>query len=800
MAASVCVPRVAFAQLPLPDFGQAPELQFASSDELYDATRTLAQSLKKELEARETALAAATETLEAPTAGTPEFRLRSLQQEEIDTLRDGLQEAERAASKARAKASVPESVTIPFVAELLENKQDLQQQAEARDRLAERLEMVAEIGPAPPGPRADLAQRIEYQAFRVQIAQARRARARALLTAVETRQVAMKIDAALPRLEVSPSAVEQARQSLVSLRAEAEVALEKIEDSRQRLLRTIPSKDKSEDPEEIDRKLGLARLELLLKERNNWNARVLRAEASLAASEALAEDRPILFSGSLSESRVAALQAELEEDWNDVQRLITEARRKTRGSPIPRSQQRAWERYQDTLDQTLTTIEQSRDELERIQLIRTLQTPPPSPWSPVAGLWGTIALTVLVAIVAVVLVRRGAHWFSQEPEQEPKGPLSRLSPEFRERASTLAVLIWPLLIIGLSLYGTLWGLWGLEIPPLEAFRRVDRPIFYIEDQPFSLFSLVKFGIGVWVALVLARVVRQFLNRRFLKRLGMAEGSANALSTFVYYLALLIGMVVALNFVGVGLSSLTVVLGVLGIGIGFGLRNITENFISGLIILAERPIQVGDFIDIDGKVEGQVTNIRARSTTLTTRDNISLIIPNSEFVGRQVTNWSHGDPKVRLRINVGVAYGSDTDLTRRTLLEVAHRHGQVLKRPAPEVQFSEFGSSSLDFILLAWIDEQFHRFRIASDLHFAIDKAFRKAGITIAFPQLDLHLKSMAPEVQGFLSPRLPRQDLLGGDEAPTEERQVRAPTGEVTVRSTPPTKTMPLPEQKKKKS
>ena len=134
----------------------------------------------------------------------------------------------------------------------------------------------------------------------------------------------------------------------------------------------------------------------------------------------------------------------------------------------------------------------------------------------------------------------------------------------------------------------------------------------------------------------------------------------------------------------------------------------------------------------------------------------------------MVNWSHGDPKVRIPVEVGVAYGSDTDLVRKALLDVASRHGNVLKRPAPEVHFRGFGSSSLDFVLLVWIDEQLYRFRIASDLHFAIDKTFRKLEIEIAFPQLDVHFKTMSEALARRISRSLPEPK--NGSPSPPEAR------------------------------
>jgi small-conductance mechanosensitive channel len=170
-----------------------------------------------------------------------------------------------------------------------------------------------------------------------------------------------------------------------------------------------------------------------------------------------------------------------------------------------------------------------------------------------------------------------------------------------------------------------------------------------------------------------------------------------------------------------------------------LQDITKNLISGVVLLFEKPIQTGDFVEL-GDLCGTVQGIRLRSTVIRTIDHIAIIVPNSEFLDRQVVNWSHHDSVSRLRLSVGVAYGSDTQRVRRSLLEAARQCAQVLSVPAPEVQFTGFGDSSLDFLLLVWIRDPGDQFTVTSDLNFAIDARFRLAGIQIPFPQRDVHLR------------------------------------------------------------
>ena len=201
-------------------------------------------------------------------------------------------------------------------------------------------------------------------------------------------------------------------------------------------------------------------------------------------------------------------------------------------------------------------------------------------------------------------------------------------------------------------------------------------------------------------------------------------------------------------VGIDLGSLALVAGAIGVGLGFGLQNILSNFISGLILLAERPIAIGDRVEVDG-VAGRVRQINLRSTTVVTSDNISIIVPNSAFITSKVVNWSHGDPKVRLRLPVGVAYGTDPDRLKRVLLAVADAHPKALKDPAPTVLFEAFGDSALNFELAVWTAEMLatpRRFR--SELNFAVEKALRENDIEIPFPQRDLHLRSGTLRVSG----------------------------------------------------
>jgi len=198
-------------------------------------------------------------------------------------------------------------------------------------------------------------------------------------------------------------------------------------------------------------------------------------------------------------------------------------------------------------------------------------------------------------------------------------------------------------------------------------------------------------------IIVERILQRLLIRRFLSKTRLQPSLQFGLSRMLGYTLIAIGFYVAFQAVGFDLSSLAIIAASLGVGVGFGLQNIINNFVSGVIILAERPISIGDRIDVAG-VAGRVTKIQLRSTTVVTNDNITMIVPNADLISNIVTNWSHGDPKVRIRVPVGVAYGSDLKLLQRLLLEAAREHPKALTNPKPVVLFTEFGDSSLNFEL------------------------------------------------------------------------------------------------------
>ncbi|AFZ42693.1 MscS Mechanosensitive ion channel [Halothece sp. PCC 7418] len=281
-------------------------------------------------------------------------------------------------------------------------------------------------------------------------------------------------------------------------------------------------------------------------------------------------------------------------------------------------------------------------------------------------------------------------------------------------------------------------------------------LFPLGNNAYSVLDLIIL-IALFTALFIgARSIKQVLRLRVLSLTGLSRAAQETIALVANYSLVLIGALVLLQIWGLDISSLTVFAGVLGVGIGLGIQGIAKEFVSGLVLIFERPIQAGDFVEV-GDLVGTVEHISVRSTEITTLDRVSVILPNSRFLESEVVNWSHRSPVSRLRIRAGVAYGSNVELVRQTLLDAAHDHTDVLSIPPPNVFFLGFGDSSLDFDLLAWISEPRKQFQIKSDLYFLIYKLFTERGIEIPFPQRDLHVRSgnlpveLTPELTQSLS-------------------------------------------------
>jgi potassium efflux system protein len=347
----------------------------------------------------------------------------------------------------------------------------------------------------------------------------------------------------------------------------------------------------------------------------------------------------------------------------------------------------------------------------------------------------------MVGIVLVAALAHGGLRFGRR----------RLRAQTTRKAATAKTLP---VQIGLSLAPVMvWAIALLAVTNLLPLLRRGRyqlfqflsdtlgnPVVTLGTQDLSILSLAKLLIlvlGLWLGV---RTLTRLIRSRFLQALGANREVQDGISLILQIALVTLGLLVLLQVAGVDVSSLAIVASVLGVGIGFGLQNIANNVVSGMIILLERPIQVGDFIKL-GDLTGTVERIGIRSTEISTLDRVSIIVPNTEFIQGKVINWNHGLPVSRLHVSLGVAYGSDIKQVRQVVLEAANLHPQVLRYPKPQLWFNGLGDSSLDFELLVWVREPRQQFRIRSDLYYLLEANLRRYNIKIPFPQRDLHVRS-----------------------------------------------------------
>ena len=290
-------------------------------------------------------------------------------------------------------------------------------------------------------------------------------------------------------------------------------------------------------------------------------------------------------------------------------------------------------------------------------------------------------------------------------------------------------------LAGLVLIAPFWG-----VPHEELWRWSHAVLtgFNVGSVRISLLDTM-FGLAVFIGLMLAtRMMQRVLSDRVLPQTQLEPGIQHSVVAGFGYVGIVIAAALGITVLGVDLSNLAIIAGALSVGIGFGLQNIVNNFVSGLILLIERPIKVGDWVVVGGN-EGLVRRISVRATEIQTFQRASVIVPNAEFLSNSLTNWTHKDRNGRIEIAVGVAYGSDTKRVEEILLEIANGHEEVVADPQPFVIFINFGGSSLDFELRCYTLNVMRRLRIASALRFQIDEAFREAGIEIPFPQRVVHM-------------------------------------------------------------
>lgn len=278
----------------------------------------------------------------------------------------------------------------------------------------------------------------------------------------------------------------------------------------------------------------------------------------------------------------------------------------------------------------------------------------------------------------------------------------------------------------------------LERPILAAGGGILNYKLSIGAIEFTLASVVVFLAVVAAALLASRLMRSFLAPRVFHRMEVARGTGEAVSRLVHYAFLTVGFLLGLAAAGIELSRFAVLAGGMGVGLAFGLQTIVNNFVSGLILLFERPVHVGDKVTV-GSTSGEVVDIGIRASTIRTWDGGDVIIPNASLITGDFTNWTLTDDRRRVELAVGVGYGTDPAVAIRILTETASAHSKVFADPAPNAIFKAFGDSSLDFVLFCWTRLSFHQ-EVSSDLHVAVYQALNRAGIEIPFPQRDVNLK------------------------------------------------------------
>jgi small-conductance mechanosensitive channel len=260
----------------------------------------------------------------------------------------------------------------------------------------------------------------------------------------------------------------------------------------------------------------------------------------------------------------------------------------------------------------------------------------------------------------------------------------------------------------------------------------------------SLGDAVAFVAVIWLAVMLSRFLRFVLEADVYPRAQFARGIPYAMSTLLHYVVLLVGFIVALGAIGIDMTRFTILAGAFGVGLGFGLQNIVNNFVSGLILLFERPVKVGDTVQL-GEHFGDLKRIGLRASVVRTPDGSEVIVPNGQLISAEVINWTFSDQRRRLDVDVGVAYGTEPERVIVLLVDAARAHPDVAAEPAPDALFVRFGESSLDFQLRAWTGRYDRWQRVKSELMLAVNAALRDAGIEIPFPQRDLHVHSLPPE-------------------------------------------------------
>ncbi len=317
----------------------------------------------------------------------------------------------------------------------------------------------------------------------------------------------------------------------------------------------------------------------------------------------------------------------------------------------------------------------------------------------------------------------------------------------------IAVAVW----IGAALHG-----FGLRLEAAELIEKVVAAEITLFGKTFHPFMVIPVLFAVWLTFTISKLVNFVLENDVLEKVSLPRGMANTILKSTRYVILTIGFFVIVSMLGLDLTKFTIIAGALSVGVGFGMQNIVNNFVSGLILLFERPIKEGDKIEI-GSISGEVKRIGTRASIVKTWQGAEVIVPNADLISKELTNWTLFDMRRRIEIPVGVAYGSDPEAVLSTLLAVAQNHPDVLDDPAPTSLFLGFGDSALNFELRAWTLADFVRVR--SELVVTMSRALTDAGFEIPFPQRDLHLKTEFPKQPASMAE-------AGRDDRPEDQGEV----------------------------
>ncbi|MFA7172278.1 MAG: mechanosensitive ion channel domain-containing protein [Kiritimatiellia bacterium] len=346
-------------------------------------------------------------------------------------------------------------------------------------------------------------------------------------------------------------------------------------------------------------------------------------------------------------------------------------------------------------------------------------------------------IIVLIFRLFINIINGGMEWAFQNSALKWKGAFSKSETHsfVRTFSHLIEFLVWGILVLPSVLI-----IWGVYPNLKDATSHLLQAGVTFGSRRITI-GLVMISAGIIYGSVLTSwVLRKMLMTDVLLKRKMERGVRHSIAQLLHYAIICIGVLIALSALGFELSKLTLMLGALGIGIGFGLQGVVNNFVCGLILLFERPVRVGDTVEISG-TWAEIKTIGLRATTVHTSYKADVIIPNAELINTQVTNWTLSNRQVRLNITVGVAYGSDIALVMKTLAECAAATDNICQSPKPQVLFMEFGPSSLGFELRVSIVDADYRLEVRSALHQIIDQRFRENNIVIAFPQMDLHLCS-----------------------------------------------------------